>query len=92
VAVGTYTKVTVLKMHNRPNLWRVWVNHRPVSAPIRLPKSHDGLMPTVAYENWDGGTGDMRNGSLYSFRHVSIARAPGGDWQQLTDVDPIQST
>jgi hypothetical protein len=92
LAVGTYTKVTVLEMRNRPNLWRVWVNHKPVSAPIRLPKSHDGLMPTVTYENWDGGTGGMRNGSFYSFRHVSIARAPGGDWQQLTDADPIQST
>jgi len=90
VAVGTYTKVTVLEMHNRPNLWRVWVNHKPVSAPIRLPKSHDGLTPTVTYENWDSGIGSMCNGSLYSFRHVSIARAPGGDWQQLTDADPIQ--
>ena len=89
VTVGTYTKVTVLEMHNRPNLWRVWVNHKPVSAPIRLPKSYDGLMPTVTSENSDGGTGGR---SIYSFRHVSIARAPGGDWQQLTDADPIQST
>ena len=24
VAVGAYTKVTVLEMHNRPNRWRVW--------------------------------------------------------------------
>ena len=92
VAVGTYTKVTVLEMHNRPNLWRVWVNHKPVSPPIRLPESHDGLMPTVTSENWDGGTGAMCNDFLYSFRHVSIAHAPGGDWQQLTDAYPIQST
>ena len=48
-------------------------------------------MPTVTSENWDGGTGGMCNGSLYSFRHVSIARAPGGDWQQLAAF-PIQST
>ena len=93
VAVGAYTKVTVLEMHNRPNLWRVWVNHKPVSAPIRLPESHDGLMATVTSETWDGGTGGrMCNGSLYSFRHVSIARAPGGDWQQLTNAYPIEST
>jgi hypothetical protein len=81
VAVGTYTKVTVLEMHNRPNLWRVWVNHKPVSKPIRLPESNDGLMATATSESWDGGTGGMCNDSPYSFRHVSIARAPGGDWQ-----------
>lgn len=91
VAVGTYTKVTVLEMHNRLNMWRVWVNHKPVSPPIRLPESHDGLMPVATSESWDGGTGGMCNDFSYSFRHVSIAGAPGGDWQQLTD-EPIPST
>ena len=91
-AVGAYTKVTVLEMHNRPNRWRVWVNHKPVSAPIRLPESHDGLMPIATSESWDGGTGGMCNDFSYSFRDLSIARAPGGGWQQLTDSYPIQST
>jgi hypothetical protein len=93
VTVGTYTKVTVLEMHNRPNWWRVWVNHKPVSMPIRLPKSHDGLMPNATSESWDGGTGG-RGGlcnDLYRFRHVSIARAPGGDWQRVTDSYPLES-
>ena len=85
VAVGTYTKLTVLEMRNRPNSWRVWVNHKPVSPPILLPKSHDRLMPTATSQNWDGATGGRCNNSLYRFHHVSIARAPGGDWQQLTD-------
>jgi hypothetical protein len=85
VEVGTYTKVTVLEMHTRPNWWRVWVNHKPVSAPIRLPKSHDRLTPTATSVNWDGATGGRCSDSLYRFRHVSIARAPGGNWQQLTD-------
>jgi len=85
VAVGTYSKLTVLEMHNRPNWWRVWVNRNPVSPPIRLPGSHDGLMPTTKSECWDGGTGGMCNDFPYSFRDVSIAHAPGGDWQQLTD-------
>jgi hypothetical protein len=85
VAVGTYTKVTVLEMHNRPNRWRVWVNHKPVSPAIRLPQSHDGLMPTVKSDCWDGGTGGACDDFPYSFRDVSIARAPGGHWQQLTD-------
>ena len=84
VAVGTYTKVTVLEMHNRPNWWRVWANHKPVSPPIRLAGSRDGLMPTVKSECWDGGTGGMCNDFPYSFRDVSVARAPGGNWHQLT--------
>ena len=82
VAVGTYTKVTVLEMHNRPNLWRVWVNHQPASPPILLPKSHVGLKATAKSESWDGGTGTCNDYS-YSFRHLSIADAPGGGWQQL---------
>lgn len=82
LAVGTYTKVTVLEMHNRPNLWRVWVNHKPVSPPIRLPHSHNGLTAMATSESWDGGTGTCNDYS-YSFRHLSIAEAPGGDWQQL---------
>jgi hypothetical protein len=85
VAVGTYTKVTVLAMHDRPNWWRVWVNHKPVSAPIRLPGSRDGLLPTVRSECWDAGTGGICNDFPSSFRDVSIARAPGGNWEQLRD-------
>jgi hypothetical protein len=84
VAVGAYSKVTVLEMRSRPNWWRVWVNHKPVSPAIRLPGSHDGLMPTVKSECWDGVSGGMCNDS-YSFGDISIARAPGGDWQRLTD-------
>jgi hypothetical protein len=84
VAVGTYTKVTVLEMHNRPNWWRVWVNHKPVSPPILLPESHDGLRATAKSECWEGGTDGPCNDFPYSFRNVSIARAPGGDWQHLT--------
>jgi hypothetical protein len=72
-------------MHNRPNRWRVWVNRKPVSAPIRLPESHDGLRPTVKSECWDGGAGGVCDDFPSSFRDVSIAHAPGGDWQQLAD-------
>jgi hypothetical protein len=84
VAVGTYTKVTVLEMHKRPNLWRVWVNHRPVSPPIKLLGSHDGLKATAESVSWDGGTGSPCNDYSYSFRHLSIARVPGGVWKRVT--------
>jgi hypothetical protein len=83
VVVGTYAKVTVLEMHKRPNLWRVWVNHRPVSPPIKLLGSHHGLKATAETECWDGGTGNPCNNDAYSFRDISIARAPGGDWKRV---------
>jgi hypothetical protein len=91
VALGAYTKLTVLEMHNRPNLWRVWVNHKPVSPPIRLPMSHDGLTATAKSECWAGGAGGVCNDFPYSFRDVSIARAPGADWQRLWTAGPSRA-
>jgi len=84
VPLGTYTKVTVLEMRNRPNHWRVWVNHKPVSPPILLPESHVGLMATAKSTCFDGGTDGQCSDFPYSFRDVKIARAPGGGWQHLT--------
>jgi hypothetical protein len=89
--VGTMSKVAVLEMRNRPNWWRVWLNHKPVSAPIRLPESHDRWSPIATAESWDGGKGGTCNTFLYRFRHVSIARAAGGGWYPLTGGFPIQS-
>ena len=92
VPVGTYTKVTVVEMYGRSNWWRVWVNHRPVSSPIFLPESR-GLRLVARSESWDGGTGGVCNDFAYRFRDLAIARAPGGDWEQITDaIYPIQST
>src|SRR5262249_49530071 len=67
VPLGTYTKVTVLEMRNRPNQWRVWVNHKPVSPPILLPGSHVGLRATAKSTCWDGGTDGTCNDFPYSF-------------------------
>ena len=89
--VGTLSKVTVLEMHNRPNWWRVWLNHKPVSPPIRLPESHYRWSPIATAESWDGGNGGTCNTFLYRFRHVVIAHAPGGGWHQLTGGFPIRS-
>jgi len=89
--VGTVAKVAVLEIRNRPNWWRVWLNHKPVSRPIRLPESHDRWSPIATAESWDGGTGGTCNTFLYRFRHVSIAHTAGGGWHQLTGGFPIRS-
>jgi hypothetical protein len=88
---GTAAKLTVLEMRNRANWWRVWVNHEPVSPPIRLPESHDRWSPIATAESWDGGTGGSCYTFLYQFRHVSIAHSAGGGWHQLSGGYPIRS-
>src|SRR5579884_3546614 len=55
--VGTSVEVTVLELRARPDWWRVWLNGKPVSRPIRLPQSHDRWTPIATAESWDGGTG-----------------------------------
>jgi hypothetical protein len=90
---GQPVKVAVLEMHNRPNWWRVWLNHRAVSQPIRLPASHGAWSPIATAESWDGGSGGACNSFLYRFRHIKIARAPGGGWHPLSSsyeiTDPM---
>jgi hypothetical protein len=89
--VGQAVKVTVLEMQNRPDWWRVWVNHKPASAPIRLPESHNRWSPIATAESWDGGTGGACNAFLYRFRKVSVAHAAGGGWHPLNNGFQISS-
>jgi hypothetical protein len=89
--VGAASRVTVLEMRHRPGYWRVWLNRRPVSPPIRLPGSHGRWSPIATAESWDGGTGGVCNTFLYRFRHVMVARAAGGGWHALTGGFPIRS-
>ena len=90
--VGKPVKVSVLEMHNRPDWWRVWLNHKPASAPIRLPESHGRWSPIATAESWDGGTGGACNAFLYRFRQVSVAHVAGGGWHPLTGAYPISSS
>jgi hypothetical protein len=89
--VGAVAKVTVLEMRNRPDWWRVWLNHRAVSPAIHLPQSHNRWSPIATAESWDGGTGGTCNTFLYRFRKVSIAHEAGGGWHPLSDAFPIKS-
>jgi hypothetical protein len=89
---GRPFRVSVLEMHHRPDWWRVWLNHRPVSKPVRLPGSQGGWAPIATAESWDGGSGAACNTFLYRFRGVRIANAPGGGWRPLSGGYPIRSS
>ena len=79
VAPGERRRVAVLEMANRRDWWRVWVDGRPVSAPIHLPGSHGAWRPIATAESWNGGSRAC-NRFRYDFDHVSVARGPGGAW------------
>jgi hypothetical protein len=75
-------RVAVLEMVGRRDVWRVWVDDRPVSEPIYLPGSHERLTPMAIAENWDGGAPTC-NRYKYRFRGLALAGTPGGAWDHL---------
>jgi hypothetical protein len=82
VSAGRRVDVAVLEMAGRQDVWRVWVDGRPASKPIYLPRSHSRLTPMAIAENWDGGV-PACNRYKYRFRSVSLAERPGGAWTPL---------
>jgi hypothetical protein len=82
VQPGEKHKVTVLEMKKHNSWWRVWVDNKPVTKPIRLPGSHGNWYPQALAENWNGGTGTC-NTYAYRFSNVKLARTNGGVWQNL---------
>jgi hypothetical protein len=82
-------RVAVLEVAGRPNVWRVWVDGRPVSKPIYLPASHESLTPMALGESWDGGR-TACNRYAYRFRRIALAAAPGGSWQGLRTANLTQ--
>jgi hypothetical protein len=87
---GRSARVAVLEMHRRPNVWRIWLNGRPVSKPLYLAGSHGRWAPIATAEAWDGGSGAC-NGFLYRFSRVAVAGSPGGGWRSLVGGYPITS-
>jgi hypothetical protein len=80
VAVGESHRLAVLEMRGRPNVWRVWLDGRPVTDPIVLPGSHRRWEPLATAESWNGGVATC-NGFGFRFERVGVARSLGGSWQ-----------
>ncbi len=82
VGTGRVYRVAVLEVAGRRDVWRVWVDGRPVSDPIYLPGSHRALTPMAIAENWDGGKPTC-NRYMYRFGGVALAGSPGGSWERF---------
>jgi hypothetical protein len=90
LAPGTSRRVAVLEVAGRPNAWRVWVDNRPVSPAIYLPKSHGTWRGIATAESWSG-SGAACNSFGYRFDDIRIAQHAGGAWRTLSHALPIRT-
>jgi len=89
LGVGGSALVAVVESALRPGYWRVLVDGRPVSPPIRLPGSHGAWRPLATAETWDGDQAAC-NRYRYGFSQLAVAPRPGGGWQAFPLREPIQ--
>jgi hypothetical protein len=82
VEVGESHRVAVLEMAGRPNVWRVWVDGKPVTKPLLLPGSTARWRPIATAESWNGGSRSC-NGFSFRFDGVSVATRSGGGWRSF---------
>jgi len=83
VLLGESHRLAVLEITHHREWWRVWVDGRPVSAPLHLAGSSGTWSPMATSESWDGGTPGACNAYEYGFAGLSVATARGGNWQQF---------
>ena len=88
VVVGETHRVAVAEVRGRPSWWRVWVDGRPVSRPVRLPGSHGAWAPMAMGESWNAGTATC-NGFSYRFALVRVAARPGV-WRRLAEPRKLE--
>jgi hypothetical protein len=79
---GERHRVAVVELRGRPSWWRVFVDRRPVTQPIFLPRSDGRWAPIVTAESWNGGAA-VCNSFAYRFGRVATATAPGGVWTRF---------
>jgi hypothetical protein len=73
VAVGERHRFAVLELARRPNWWRVWLDGRPVSAPVFLPRSDGRLTAQMMGESYAGLSEGACNGYSFAFQRIALA-------------------
>jgi hypothetical protein len=72
--------LAVLEMAGRPGWWRVWVDGRAVTAPVRMRKSSRRWAPIATAESWNAGT-TACNGFGFRFETIEVSYGAGGSWR-----------
>lgn len=80
VRPGERHRLAVVEIAARPGWWRVSVDDRPVTRPIRLAGSSEGWQPIATAESWNGDR-PVCNGFAFRFEQVGVATSAGGPWQ-----------
>jgi hypothetical protein len=91
VPIGRPVRVAVLHCAAGRDLWRVWLDGRPVSEAISLPGSAGRLTPVATAENYDGETAGTVNTFSYSLTGIKVATAAGGPWRPFTAARLLQN-
>jgi hypothetical protein len=85
VPPGERHRFAVLELQHRPNWWRVWVDGKPVTAPLHLRGSHDRWTVQVLGESWAGTASGICNSYAYAFSGVSLLASTSGRVLVLAD-------
>ena len=80
VAPGRSHDLAVLELAERPGWWRVWVDGRAVTRPVRLQGSSGRWAPIATAESWNAGTAAC-NSFAFRFERVSVSYGGGGSWR-----------
>jgi hypothetical protein len=80
VASGRPHAVAVLEMAGRPGWWRVWVDGRAVTDPVRMRGSSGRWAPIATAESWNESTATC-NAFAFRFERLSVSYGGGGSWR-----------
>ena len=80
VPVGRSHRIAVLEVSGRPGWWRIWVDGRAMTAPVRMRGSSGRWAPIATAESWNAGTSAC-NAFGFRFERVSVSYGGGGSWR-----------
>ena len=88
VGTGESHRLAVLRVAGTSDVWRVWVDGRPVSPAYYLADS-SGWKPEATAESWNDGSG-LCNDYAFRFTGLAYATRPGGSWRGLPGGEEFQ--
>lgn len=77
---GEAHRVSIRETSRRPGYWRVWIDGRIVSGPIKLVRQLRGKYALATAESWDGGTPTCNE---FSFHFGPVRARQDGAWRRL---------
>ena len=80
IQVDESRSVAILEMAGRRGWWRVWVDGRPATKPLKIRGSSGTWAPIATAESYNGGKVQC-NSFAFRFERVSVSHGPGGGWQ-----------